>query len=72
MGLRVTRKSEQAIRIGDDIVVTILRVKGRYVRLQIDAPREMKIMREELIDQSRLRAGSGTPSNEATAHDAQG
>lgn len=47
--LVLTRKSEQKILIGKDIVITILRVYGDQVSIGIDAPQEMRIFREELI-----------------------
>jgi len=48
--LVLSRKKEERIMIGDDIVLTVLRTgKGRIV-LGIEAPREVKIMREELLD----------------------
>lgn len=36
--------------IGDDIVVTVVDIKGDNVRLSIDAPRSVKIYRAELYD----------------------
>lgn len=46
--LVLTRKADQKIQIGPDITVTVLDVKGRYVRLGIDAPSEVRILRGEL------------------------
>jgi len=46
--LKFTRKAGQAIRIGDEIVVTIKEVRGRQVRVTIEAPREIPVYREEL------------------------
>ncbi len=46
--LNFTRKAGQAIRIGDDIIVTIQQVRGRQVRVSIKAPREIPVYREEL------------------------
>jgi carbon storage regulator CsrA len=47
--LVVTRKIGEAVRIGDDIKVTLIRAKrdGAY-RLVIEAPRCVKILREEI------------------------
>jgi len=36
--------------IGDDVTVTVLRVDGNQVRIGIDAPDEVKILREELLE----------------------
>ena len=46
--LVLTRKLQQQIKIGDQITVTILRVKGSTVRIGIDAPREVRVVRGEL------------------------
>jgi carbon storage regulator len=48
--LVLTRKSMQHIQIGDDIVVTVVEVRGHKVRLGIDAPKEIPIRRSELKD----------------------
>jgi carbon storage regulator len=49
--LVLSRKSDQEIRIGDDIRLTVLKVKGNTVRIGIEAPSEVRIMRGELIGQ---------------------
>lgn len=46
--LVLTRKQKQQIQIGDSITVTILKVKGHTVRVGIDAPDGVKILRGEL------------------------
>lgn len=48
--LALTRKVGERIVIGDDIVVTIVTVKGDSVRITIDAPKEVKIYRGEIYD----------------------
>ena len=54
--LVLTRKLQEQIQIGDNITITILRVKGNSVRVGIDAPREIRVVRSELPrkDQSTL------------------
>lgn len=47
--LVLTRKTGEQIRIGNDIVVTILEVVGNKVRVGIDAPDNISILRGELI-----------------------
>jgi carbon storage regulator len=49
--LSFTRKIGQTIRIGESIQVTIVEVRGRRVRLQVQAPREIQVFREELYAQ---------------------
>ena len=46
--LVLTRKLQQQIKIGDGIVVTILRVKGNTVRVGVQAPRDVRVIRGEL------------------------
>jgi len=49
--LVLTRKAEEKIKIGDNIVVSILSVEGGVVKIGIDAPREVKILRMEVLEQ---------------------
>jgi carbon storage regulator len=46
--LVLTRRSEESIVIGGNIVVTVLSVEGDKVKLGIDAPRDVQILRQEL------------------------
>lgn len=46
--LVLTRKTTETIRIGNDITITILRVKGQTVRVGIEAPRDVRVIRGEL------------------------
>jgi len=46
--LVLTRKSEEAFRIGDDIKVTVLGVRGNQVQIGISAPPQVRIYREEV------------------------
>ena len=48
--LALTRKPGERIVIGDNIVVTVVEIKGDHIRLAIDAPREIKIYRGEIYD----------------------
>ena len=48
--LILTRKKNETLRIGDDILVTIVDVQGDQVRLGITAPREVSILRQELYE----------------------
>lgn len=48
--LALTRKPGERIMIGENIVITIVEVKGDSIRLAIDAPKEIKIYRGELYD----------------------
>jgi carbon storage regulator CsrA len=46
--LVLTRKLQQQIKIGEEITVTILRVKGNTVRVGVQAPRDVRVIRGEL------------------------
>src|SRR5215471_6448428 len=46
--LVLTRKLQEKIQIGDNITITILRTKGKSVRLGIEAPLEVPVIRGEL------------------------
>jgi carbon storage regulator CsrA len=46
--LVLSRKQDQEIVIGDGIKITVLKIKGNTIRLGIEAPRDVKIIRGEL------------------------
>lgn len=52
--LVLSRKPGERILVGNDIVITIVRVGPNTVRLGIDAPGHMNIVREELCDPSAI------------------
>lgn len=54
MALILTRKIGEKISIGNDVVITVVSLRGSKVQLDIAAPKDMPIMRSEL-----LRAGGG-------------
>jgi len=50
--LVLSRKETQRIRLGDSIVVTVVRVSGDKVRLGIEAPPDVLVLRDELEPQT--------------------
>ena len=46
--LILTRKSGEALFIGDDIRITILEIRGKQIRLGIEAPTNVVVLREEI------------------------
>lgn len=63
--LILTRKKDEAIRIGEDIRIVLVQIKGGQVRLGIECPSTMRVLREELYEavrQQNLQALSADPS----------
>lgn len=48
--LVLTRKPGEALMLSDEVKVTVLEVKGKQVRLGIDAPPEVPVHREEIYE----------------------
>lgn len=51
--LVLSRKCEQSLLLGDDIVVTVLAIDGDRVKLGIEAPRSVAVFRQEVFQQLR-------------------
>jgi carbon storage regulator len=51
--LVLTRRIGENVRIGDNVVITVLAVKGTQVRLGIAAPRDVEVHREEVFERIR-------------------
>jgi carbon storage regulator len=51
--LILSRKKNEILRIGDDILLTIIDIQGDQVRLGIAAPRDVQILRQELYQAVR-------------------
>ena len=49
--LILTRRIGESIAIGNDIVITLVAVSGNQVRLGIDAPRAVRVLRQEIHHQ---------------------
>lgn len=58
--LVLTRKPDEQIRIGDDIVITIVRVKGNTIRVGVEAPKGVRVIRGELEGKPK----TGAPASE--------
>lgn len=52
--LMLSRKKGESVTIDDKIVVKVVETSKGGVKLAIDAPREVPILRSELVDQPRL------------------
>lgn len=49
--LVLSRKQNERIRVGDSVVVTVVRVSGDKVRIGIEAPPNVRVLRDELDDE---------------------
>jgi len=64
--LVLTRRANQSIMIGNDVVVTVLDVKGDQVRIGIRAPRSVAVHREEVFAElARENQAAASPPGEA-------
>ncbi len=59
--LVLSRKRSERILIGSDICITVVKLEGNQVRLGIDAPSALPVMRAELLERfAEAEQGNGT------------
>jgi len=64
--LVLTRRANESIMIGPDVVVTVLEVKGDQVRLGIRAPKSVAVHREEVLAElTKANRAAASPAPEA-------
>jgi carbon storage regulator CsrA len=73
--LVLTRKTREQIQIGENVIITILRVKGQTVRVGIEAPRDVRVLRSELpknesATEEQAATESVTAGDSETTHSA--
>lgn len=56
--LVLSRKVGERIQLGDNITITLVKINGSVVRLGIDAPRNMPVVRQELSSHSAQPAAA--------------
>lgn len=61
--LVLSRKESQRIRLGDSIVVTIVKISGDKVRVGIEAPTDVLVLRDELEVHAPPRAAGAAKSS---------
>jgi len=54
--LILTRRIGELIRVGDNITVTVMGIKGQQVRLGIDAPKDVAVHRQEIYERIKGEA----------------
>jgi carbon storage regulator len=59
--LILTRRIGQTLRIGDDVSVTVLAIRGNQIRVGIQAPTSVGVHREEIFDRL-VEEGKAVPS----------
>ena len=70
--LVLSRQRDESIIIGDNIVITIVDIRGDKVRLGIDAPKEIPVHRQEVYDaiqRENLRAAAESDSSAASSNE---
>lgn len=62
--LVLTRKTNQSIKIGENIEITVLSVSGDKVRIGIDAPRDISVFRREVLENDDGPPPADSPSED--------
>jgi carbon storage regulator len=57
--LILTRRVGEAVMIGNDVVVAIVGVKGKEVRIGVQAPKSVPVHREEVLERIQREQSSG-------------
>ena len=65
--LVLTRRVRESLRIGSDITVTVLHVRGDQVRIRVSTPRDFGVYREEIVNELNRAASCALSSSEAIA-----
>ena len=61
--LILSRKINEKIMIGDDISVSIIEIRGDQVRIGVDAPKSVKVFRQEVFDAIKAENKAAAQSN---------
>jgi carbon storage regulator len=62
--LILTRRVGESLIIGDDVTITVLGVKGNQVRIGVNAPRDVAVHREEILNRIQADAVSDREEEE--------
>ena len=69
--LILSRKKNEQIVISDDITITVLDVEGEKVKIGIDAPKDIKVFRKELIEEVKNTNTESTSSDVSSLKELQ-
>jgi carbon storage regulator len=61
--LILSRKTNEKIMIGDDISISIIEIRGDQVRIGVDAPKKVKVFRQEVFDAIRAENKAAVQSD---------
>lgn len=61
--LVLSRKKDEKICIGDNITLLVIEVRDKKVRLGIDAPRDVIVHREEIIERIKQQEAAAKPGS---------
>jgi carbon storage regulator len=65
--LVLCRRTTESLLIGDEVVVTVLAVKGNQVRFGIAAPRDVSVDRQEVWERKQEQEGGAPPAEAVPA-----
>ena len=55
--LILTRRVNESLRVGENVTVTVVAVKGNQVRIGINAPKDVEVHREEIYERVQAEKG---------------
>jgi carbon storage regulator len=61
--LILTRRVGESLKIGDEVTITVLSLKGNQVRIGIAAPKTVAVHREEIFERIKLEQATSSPDS---------
>lgn len=65
--LILTRRIGEVLRIGDDVAITVLGIKGNQVRIGIDAPKDVSVHREEIYQRIKSETDESSEGDQSAS-----